>query len=99
MSRETVPTRKAQILAAAYNIAAERGLSEATQSAVARRLGVTRPLVVKYYKAGDLLDAVVAQALHENNLLIVAQGLALRVPSAVNAPEVIKITAVQLFLN
>ena len=99
MSRETVPTRKAQILAAAYNIAKEKGLAAVTQSAVSRRLGVTRPLVVKYYKVDDLQSAVVAQALHEKHLVIVAQGLAARIPSALDAPDCVKEAAVKSFLN
>lgn len=97
-SRETVETRKSQILAAAYNIAQSDGLARVTQSGVAKRLGISRPLVVKYYKAGDLTGAVVAQALAEGYLPIIAEGLAAKVPEAIGAPEALKRAAVNSFL-
>lgn len=96
--RETVAARKAQILAAAYNIAKAEGLARVTQSGVAKRLGISRPLVVKYYKAEDLLGAVVLQAIAQGDSLIIAEGLAARVPEAINAPEDVKRAAINSFL-
>lgn len=97
--RETVAARRAQILAAAYNIAKEGGLAGVTQSAVAKRLGISRPLVVKYFKAADLTGAVVLQAVAEGDLFIIAEGLAARVPEAIGAPEPMKRAAVEFLLK
>ena len=97
--RETVATRKAQILAAAFNMAKEDGLAKVTQSAVAKRLKISRPLVVKYYKAEELTAAVVLQAIGEGHLFIIGEGIALRVPEALGAPDSLKKAAINSFLS
>lgn len=97
-SRESAVARKSQILAAAFNIAKERGLSSASQTAVADRLGVSRSLVINYYKIEDLQNAIVKQAISECNLSILADGIAARVPQAVAAPEALKQEALKSFL-
>lgn len=97
--RETVATRRAQILAAAFNMAKEDGLVKVTQSAIAKRLSISRPLVVKYYKAEELTAAVVLQAIGEGHLFIIGEGIALRVPEALGAPDSLKKAAVNSFLS
>lgn len=97
--RETVATRKAQILAAAFNMAKEDGLVKVTQSAIAKRLSISRPLVVKYYKAEELTAAVVLQAIGEGHLYIIGEAIALRVPEALGAPASLKKAAVNSFLS
>lgn len=98
-SRESAAARKSQILAAAFNIAREEGLAQASQTAVAERLGVSRSLVINYYKIDELQNAVIEQAISENNLTILAHGIFARVPKALSAPKELKAKALKSFLS
>lgn len=58
--------RRAQILAAAWDIAAESGLGAVTLHEVARRVGVRQPSLYGYVRSKlDLYDAMFAQAYEE----------------------------------
>src|SRR3954449_7435673 len=55
--------RRAQILAAAWSIAAESGLTAVTLHEVARRVGIRQPSLYGYVSSKlDLFDAMFAQA-------------------------------------
>lgn len=105
--RTTVEARKAQIVAAAYHLAVDVGLSKVTQELVAERVGVTRALVTVYYKADDLRAAVVEHAINaidvdtahrDDYLRIIGCGYVDGVPAALNAPDEIKRAAVNSLL-
>lgn len=107
MRRTTVEARKAQIVAAAYQVAVEVGLYKVTQELVAERVGVTRALVTGYFKADDLRAAVVEHAVkaveidsqnRADYLRIIGCGYAFSMPSALNAPDDIKRAAVNSLL-
>lgn len=107
MRRTTVEARKAQIVAAAYQIAVDVGLFKVTQELVAERVGVTRALVTGYFKADDLRAAVVEHAVNavkvdtahrDDYLRIIGCGYVHDVPAARNAPDDIKRAAVNSLL-
>jgi AcrR family transcriptional regulator len=69
--------RKANILAAALDLATSYGLQAITPEAVAQAAGVSRLTIVRYYPGGaaGLRDAVVAEAVERETLPVVSEAL------------------------
>jgi AcrR family transcriptional regulator len=70
--------RKQQILEAALALAADQGYTKVRWSDVAQHLGISRALVMHYFKTmSQLQTAIMRAAVKKKNLKIIAQGLAL----------------------
>ena len=91
---DKVEQRNAKILSAAFALAAERGYRSYSRDDVARAAGVSAGSVNNAYGTMDgLHDAVMARAVAERHHAIVGQGLALRHPAALAAPQDLKDSA------
>lgn len=87
--------RKAQILAAALNLAAESSYLTITADAVAERAVVSSGLVTRYFiNIRNLRNEVVRSAVVTRRLSVVAQGLVNRHPDALAAPTRLKHLAI-----
>lgn len=83
--------RNAKILAAAFGLASERGFRTYSRDDVARAAGVSAGLINHGFGTMDgLHDAVMAHAVAERHCGLVGQGLALRHPAALDAPQDLK---------
>ena len=88
MNRLTPKERKAQILQAALDIAAQSGVDRLVVSEVATRVGVTKGLVLHYFSTmPQLKRAVMRAAVKQEVVSVVARGLALDDPQARKAPD------------
>lgn len=86
--------RRAAILAAATLQAKLDGFHTITRAAVASRLGCTAGLINRYFHPVEKLrDAVMQQAIKQQDLAILAAGLALRHPTALRAPAALRTAA------
>ena len=86
--------RQAAILAAAVQVATDKGYQSLTRDHVAEAAGVSPALVTRYYYHMDLLRAAVLdEAVRQSNVRLVAEGLACGqlAPSAV--PRKLRIRA------
>lgn len=88
---EKVATRNRAVLDAAVACAQLHGYRNITRSQVAQRAGVAVGSVNNAYGTMDgLRDAVMAEAVANGPISIVAQGLADKHPAAVAAPQELK---------
>lgn len=89
---------KDKLLTVAIELAAKKGLREATRNGVARAAGVSSGSVSYHFKsARKLLAAVVAAGIEARNMRIVADALAAQHPLALKMPQELK-TAAARFL-
>jgi len=89
-----VRDRNRRILAAAGRLAKRHGFRSFSRDQVAAEAGVSAGSVNNAYGTMDgLHDAVMAQAVEQRDGDIVAQGLALRHPAALAAPQDLKDSA------
>lgn len=87
--------RKEEILLAAVACAEAQGLTNLRRDTIASYAGVANGLVTRYFSTmTQVRHAVVRYAVHNQRLTIIAQGLALRDPEALKAPEELKKKAV-----
>jgi len=89
--------RAEQLAKIALRLATESSYIQVTRDDVAKVAGVV-PGVVNYSIGGaaDLRNAIIIQAIRDENITVLAQALALRHPEAINAPRLLKARAVQL---
>ena len=81
-------TRKQEIVEAALRIAEEVGLCGVTRDEVADRAGCSAGLVNHYFGTMvQLQRATIGEAVRVRNLTVLAQGLVMGHPKALNAPE------------
>jgi AcrR family transcriptional regulator len=87
-TRKNPTIRKAEILDAAVAVAVAEGLRGATRDLIAARVGVSPALISMHYSTMDQLRRAVMRAAVEREVLpLVAEGLAMRDPHALKAPE------------
>ena len=87
--------RRAQILSAAVDLAADQGFLSLTRDAVAKAAGVSPGLVTFYFFAvSELRRQVMQRAVENEHLSILAEGLAARDEVALSAPAWIKARAI-----
>jgi len=85
--RLTPEDRSSSILAAAVKLALRSGYQSLTRDNVADAAGTSVGLIYKYFAGMDALrDAVMAEAVANRHVSIIAQGLAAGNPIAVRAP-------------
>ena len=88
--------RRASVLTAALVEAACAGYDKFTREAVAARAGVSDSSVNHEFGTMDALrEAVMAEAVEQGHLVIIAQGLANAHPLARAAPEHLRLEAVR----
>lgn len=86
--RKDSDTRKADILAAAMDEAEAMGFANITRRGIAKRAGVSEPLVNKYLGTlKQLRRTVMRQAVKHEHLGVIAQGLAARNQYALHASK------------
>ncbi len=92
------PTKQS-IIDAAYQIADEKGFTHVMRDDVATRAGVASGSVNYYYSNMDSLrSAVMLRAVEEENVHIIAIGLAARHPVAMSAPEGLRRAALETLM-
>ena len=83
--------RKQMILSAALHLAERLGYSHITRAEVAVVAHTAPALVSHYFPLIDTLkDAVMCEAVRMSNVAVVAQGLGMRHPVAMAAPDDLK---------
>jgi AcrR family transcriptional regulator len=86
--------RKAQILDTAFALADTKGLKAASIAAVAREIGVTGPLVIRYIgKLENLREAITARAVKVRHVNIIADLIELKSPLLATVPDDLKTEA------
>jgi len=92
--REQREDTAARILAAAVDHAAEHGLDAVTRSWVAARAGVGAGTINQRFGTMEgLRDAIIERAIETERLQLIAQGIAAKVPAALNADPSLKARA------
>ena len=86
MSRLAEPDRKASLLRAAMPLAARHGYQNVTRDMVAAALGTAPSLLSRHWNREDFQRALMQEAVRTANLIVLAQGLALKHPAALAAP-------------
>ena len=77
-TRKTPKVRRAELLAAASDIARRKGLPAVTTRAVAESVGCSQPLVMPYFKpVSTLITAVIMAAIKAEDLPIIASAIAI----------------------
>lgn len=102
MTRSRLPKeqRRAELLAAALDLAETRGADRITHDHVAIAAGVARSLVIHYFgTATQLRRDVMRAAVKHRRVAIVARGLALRDPHALKADEALRAEASALMVR
>lgn len=88
--------RKADLLAAAVRLAEREGLANLRRDAIAVEAGVAFSLVtLRLGTMAQVKRAVMRDAIRNERLALVGQGLAMRDPHALKAPAELKDRAVQ----
>jgi AcrR family transcriptional regulator len=91
--------RRGQILAAAVELARDKGYHNLTRDGVAVAAGVSFGLVTRYFGSIDTLQQkVMTEAVEGDILEIIAAGLAIGDPIARQAPGELKVKAANLLL-
>ena len=89
--------RRDQILAAALVLVQAEGFSHITRDGIAAKAECSTGLVSRYFKTmPQLKRAVMRAAIKAKNAAVVAQGLGVRDPHAMKAPEDLKKQALAL---
>lgn len=98
-SKPGADVRREQILAAALRLSTTLGYDRITRDAVASEAACSQGLVNMYFgNMPGLRDAVMAYAVAQGNLKVVAQGLIGRHPEALKAPQSLRsLAAGQVF--
>jgi len=94
MSRLKPNDRRDQILAAALQVAEKTGYNSVTRDAIANAAQCAPGLVSNYF--GTMIDLrrhIMRAAIRQQNLVIIAQGLAAKDPHARKASETLKKSA------
>lgn len=89
MTKQLQPKeRKAQILAKAVELARRIGYQNVTRQGIADALGVSPPLVNRYFDTMvKLKRAILGEAIRTSDLGIIAQGIAAKEKRMLNLPE------------
>lgn len=101
MATHQTPTeRKKQILDVAIGQAREVGYQNVTRENIAKAAGISTGLVSKYFATmTQLKRALMRAAINQNELKILAQGLASNDPNAVKAPDELKKQAINALMS
>lgn len=90
-TRSQPKIRTREILAVAIQEAEKDGFQNITILSIADRVGCSRALVHTYFNTiVQLKRAVMRSAIKDENLLVVAQGLVAKDPTARKAPDILK---------
>lgn len=84
--RLPAPERKRLLLDAAMPLAEKYGFESVSRSMVADAAGVSESLLSRYWTAVEFHAALMERAIVAENLTVLAQGLALRHQTALDAP-------------
>lgn len=96
-SRANPTLRQENILNVALQVATERGYNVMTREAIAERAGVSESLVSRYFSTMvQLRRAVMRAAINQENIEVIAQGLAIKDKHARKAPTELKNKAAKL---
>lgn len=89
--RKLPDDRKNELLSEAIELSKEIGYSHITRDGIAERAGVSYGLVTRYFQSMDNLKRLVLkQAIHDEILEIIAQGLVLKDPLTKRLPSELK---------
>lgn len=97
--RRAPEDRKQQLLTTALELAHTTGYNKLTYDTLAEETGVTRPLVHHYF--GTMVcfrRTLMSEAIRTRDLVVIAQGLALKDPRALRAPDDLKRAALDSLL-
>lgn len=97
--RKTQDERKNEILNAAIDLAKEGNYANITQNQIAKSIGVSMPLISKYYTMDDLKQAVVKFAVEADIVEIIAQGIANKNPITSTITEEQRDSAVKYLMS
>lgn len=87
--------RRDELLKVAVDMAVVIGINQLRRDNIAEKAGVANGLVTRYFNTmTQLRRAVMRYAVHNEILPVVAQGLAMRDPEALKAPEDLKHKAI-----
>lgn len=94
--RLTMDDRKQQILNAGLLVAMKKGYASILRTEVAHRAKCTPPLINVYFKTmDDFRAALMDEAIKQNNLVIIAQGLAIKDKRCMRLPDAVKAAAIK----
>ena len=82
--------RRERLLEAALTLAARHGYENVTRNMIAAESGCSGALVSWHWTASELHTAILTRAVDVAQLDVLAQGLALRHPVALAAPEALR---------
>lgn len=92
--------RKAEIVLAAIELARRHGYTGITRELIAERAGCSVRLINYYFTTiAELRGIVMAEAVKQVIVEIIAQGLALRDPQAIDVPQPVKMRAVAYIMG
>ena len=91
MKRLDPEARKEQILNVAVELAELLGYDKIRRDGIAEKANVADGLVTRYFNTmNQLKRAVMRHAVTNDNVIIVAQGIAARDPQALKAPDALR---------
>ena len=95
--RLTKKDRRDEILAAAVHLAKQNGYSSVTRQQIAAHCGVSDNLITHHFKTmPQLRRHIMRAAVRDEVLEIVVEGIILKDPHALKAPDRVKQAAIQL---
>lgn len=86
---------KTRLLKAALPLARTYGFDSISRGMVGRAAGVSDSLLSRYWKAPEFEAALIAYAIAEGDVTVLAQALARRHPVALTAPESLRCAAAE----
>lgn len=99
-TRLTPAVRKEEIIAAALRVAAKHGFENVSRAMIAEEADVAPGLVSNYWGTmPQLRRAIMREAVKQEDLVIIAQGLARGHTQAVKAPPELKDRAIATLAN
>ena len=97
--RQSGEDRREQLLTAGLKLAEKVGFERVTRDLVAMTAGCSPTLLSRYWTAPAFQTAMMYRAVATGNLAVLAQGLAVRHPSAVAAPFGLRQAAVRALVG
>ena len=87
--------RRERLLEAALVLAGRHGYENVTRNMIAAESGCSGALISWHWTANELQAAILTRAIEVEQLDVLAQGLALRHPIALAAPETLRLAAAE----
>lgn len=98
-SKLATPERRQRLLEAALAVAERLGFQGVASPDVAASAACSDGFVRQMLPAGSLPDEILREAIRVGNLLVLAQGLAVRHPIALAAPPDMRVRAAEVLMG